>query len=84
MTLTRHFDRVSPEDMMSLDADGGSAPMQVGAVLMFGMEGGQDPVPLFDRMAQRLSAVPRLRQRLVNVPFGCGRPIWANDSRKQC
>jgi WS/DGAT/MGAT family acyltransferase len=66
--------------MMSLDADIGSAPMQVGAILMLSAESGDDPVNLQEALALRLGAIPRLRQRLVSVPFGCGRPIWAEDS----
>ena len=80
MTPVQHVDRVSAEDMMSLDADIGSAPMQVGAILMLSTEAGEDPVSFLDTLALRLGAVPRLRQRLVDVPFGCGRPIWADDS----
>lgn len=80
MTPPQHVDRVSAEDMMSLDADLGSAPMQVGAILMLGTKGGEDPVSLLNTLAFRLGAVPRLRQRLVTVPFGCGRPVWAEDS----
>jgi WS/DGAT/MGAT family acyltransferase len=30
-------------------------------------------------LQQRISAVPRLRQRLRKVPLGCGRPIWVDD-----
>ncbi|MFF2029297.1 wax ester/triacylglycerol synthase domain-containing protein [Arthrobacter sp. NPDC058192] len=80
MTPAKHVDRVSAEDMMSLDADIGSAPMQVGAILMLSTGAGYDPVSLLDALALRLGAVPRLRQRLVTVPFGCGRPIWTDDS----
>jgi WS/DGAT/MGAT family acyltransferase len=80
MTPRQHVDRVSAEDMMSLDADIGSAPMQVGAILMLSTEGSEDSAPLLEALARRLGTVPRLRQRLVSVPFGCGRPIWADDS----
>jgi WS/DGAT/MGAT family acyltransferase len=80
MIPTRPLERVSAEDMMSLDADAGSAPMQVGAILMLRAGAGQDPAPLLDMLARRISTVPRLRQRLVPVPFGCGRPVWVTDS----
>jgi WS/DGAT/MGAT family acyltransferase len=66
--------------MMSLDADAGSAPMQVGAILMLRTGADQDVDPLLDVLARRISTVPRLRQRLVRVPFACGRPVWVNDS----
>ncbi len=29
---------------------------------------------------QRLGRVPRLRQRLVGAPIGCGRPYWVDDA----
>jgi WS/DGAT/MGAT family acyltransferase len=29
-------------------------------------------------LAKRVRAVPRLRQRLVRVPAGCGRPVWVD------
>ena len=32
-------------------------------------------------LARRISAVPRMRQRLQRAPFGCGRPIWVDDDR---
>jgi len=30
-------------------------------------------------LAGRIRRVPRLRQRLMDVPFGCGRPAWVDD-----
>jgi diacylglycerol O-acyltransferase / wax synthase len=30
-------------------------------------------------LADRIRAVPRLRQRLYRAPPGCGRPYWADD-----
>ena len=30
-------------------------------------------------LQQRIAAVPRMRQRLQTVPFGCGRPVWVDD-----
>ena len=80
MKSIQHVDRVSAEDMMSLDADIGSAPMQVGAILMLNTAPGDDQISLLEALALRLGAVHRLRQRLVSVPFGCGRPMWADDS----
>jgi WS/DGAT/MGAT family acyltransferase len=32
-------------------------------------------------LSRRIAAVPRLRQVLVSVPFGCGGPIWVDDPR---
>lgn len=31
-------------------------------------------------LADRVRGVPRLRQRLVRVPPGCGRPVWVDDA----
>ncbi|MGN6743433.1 MAG: wax ester/triacylglycerol synthase domain-containing protein [Amnibacterium sp.] len=70
-------DRVSAEDLMSLAADRGSTPMQVGAVLRFPPGGRTEDLPALLR--DRVTRVPRLRQRLVPVPFGAGRPIWIDD-----
>jgi hypothetical protein len=37
-------------------------------------------VRLTEVLKHRLVSVPRLRQRLVDVPFGCGRPVWVDYS----
>lgn len=79
MTASR-IDRASSDDLMSLASDRGSAPMQVGAVLMLDVGRGFEPERLVQAIEQRLPAIPRLRQRLVRVPFGCGRPIWVDDA----
>ncbi len=49
--------------------------MQMAAVLLLG----PGPGDLAGTVAQWLGAVPRLRQRLVRVPPGAGRPVWADD-----
>lgn len=71
--------RVTADDLMSLASERGSTPLQVGAVLLLDVRGGLDPARAFDLLARRITAVPRLRQRLVNAPFGCGRPVWVDD-----
>ncbi|HSP52834.1 MAG TPA: wax ester/triacylglycerol synthase domain-containing protein [Cryobacterium sp.] len=73
------IDRVSTDDLMSLATEHGSTPMQVGAVLMLDAPSGLDPEQAARLLARRLESVARLRQRLVTVPFGCGRPVWADD-----
>jgi hypothetical protein len=30
-------------------------------------------------LTERVPTIPRLRQRLRGVPFGCGRPVWVNN-----
>jgi len=74
------IDRVSADDLMSLVAEHGSTPMQVAAVLMLDTTNGLDPQNLIDQLGARVALVPRLRQRLVPVPVGCGRPIWVDDA----
>jgi diacylglycerol O-acyltransferase / wax synthase len=57
----------------------GQVPEQFGVLLLL------DPAPGFDLavarrlIAERVAAVPRLRQRLIGVPLGCGGPIWVDD-----
>jgi len=64
---------------MSLASERGSTPMQVGAVLLLEARQGLDPGSVVEALARRVRAVPRLRQRLVTVPWGCGRPVWVDD-----
>lgn len=52
-------------------------PMHVGSVLVF--EGSMDFESFRRTMASRIHLVPRMRQRLVMVPFGIGKPYWADD-----
>jgi diacylglycerol O-acyltransferase len=30
-------------------------------------------------ISERIVALPPLRQRLIKVPQGCGRPVWVDD-----
>ena len=79
MLTFRRFERVSSDDLMSLASERGSTPLQVGAVLMLEGSESLEPWLVVDAIADRVSAVPRLRQRLVDVPWGCGRPVWVDD-----
>ncbi|GIH95782.1 wax ester/triacylglycerol synthase domain-containing protein [Planobispora siamensis] len=56
-----------------------SAPQQIGALLTLEAAPGFDGTAATRLLAERVRAVPRLRQRLVRVPPGCGRPVWADD-----
>jgi diacylglycerol O-acyltransferase len=73
------FDRISADDLMSLASRRHLPPLQVGAVLILDAPGELDVAGLRTVLQQRIAAVPRLRQRLQKVPFGCGRPIWIDD-----
>jgi len=52
-------------------------PMHVGSVLVF--EGSMSFDDYRATMASRVHLVERLRQRLVMVPFGIGKPYWVED-----
>jgi WS/DGAT/MGAT family acyltransferase len=67
-------------DLTVLASDRGSVPMNIAAVLEF--EPAQGPIERDVRMllAERLPAVPRLRQRLQPTPPGGGRPVWIDDA----
>jgi diacylglycerol O-acyltransferase / wax synthase len=54
-------------------------PQQFGAVLVLQPSESFDPAVISMTLADRVPAVPRLRQQLVNVPPGCGRPVWVDD-----
>jgi len=79
MFRSQPVERVSSDDLMSLASERGSTPIQVGAVLLLDMREGLDPGAVVEALDSRISAVPRLRQRLVKPPWGCGRPVWVDD-----
>jgi diacylglycerol O-acyltransferase len=74
-------DRTSALDMMQLATDVGPAPAQVGAALVFAPGTTLGVAEARDALADRVRGIPRLRQRLVPTPPGCGRPIWVDDAR---
>jgi WS/DGAT/MGAT family acyltransferase len=76
--LRTPVERATPNDMLQLTYESGSAPAQVGAELLMAA-----PAPDIEvartTIGARIAGIPRLRQRLQRVPFGCGRPIWTDD-----
>jgi WS/DGAT/MGAT family acyltransferase len=59
--------------------DGGPVPEQFAGVLVF--TGSSLDMPHARAvLAERVAAIPRLRQRLVRTPPGCGPPIWVDDA----
>lgn len=72
------IERTTPDDVLNLVTDSATAPMQVGAVLLLDADGAFDVDVARAELARRISAVPRMRQRLRRAPFGCGRPIWVD------
>jgi len=85
--VTTRYDRLNALDESFLHLERLDTPMHVGALAVF--EGG----PFFDaaghfRLADvrelvesRLHLIPRFRRRVMNVPFGAGRPVWVDDDR---
>ena len=80
MTLddgVRRIDRLTPDDVVALVTDVGPVPMHVGAIVV--LDGSVERSELADRLAERLPAVPRLRQRLDPTPWFGGRAVWVDD-----
>jgi len=73
------IDRASSTDRAFLAMDTGTVPEQFGALLLLD-DDGLDLSQTRALLGERVAAVPRLRQKLVRVPFGCGGPIWADDA----
>ena len=73
------IERANPSDRAFLAMDSGEVPEQFGVILMLENAGGLDLARTRRLLAERVLAVPRLRQRLVRVPLGCGGPIWVDD-----
>jgi WS/DGAT/MGAT family acyltransferase len=71
--------RATPADVMQLATEAGPAPMQVGGVLVLSTGAGFSVERARRLLGERISEVPRLRQRLHRAPPGCGRPFWADD-----
>ncbi|HTU80110.1 MAG TPA: wax ester/triacylglycerol synthase family O-acyltransferase [Solirubrobacteraceae bacterium] len=74
----------NPDRLTALDStflhleDHSSAHMHVASVMVF--EGSAPTLEeLVEHVHSRLHLVPRYRQRLAFVPFGQGRPVWADD-----
>jgi diacylglycerol O-acyltransferase / wax synthase len=74
------IDRARPADLMMLAMDRRSAvPQHVAALLMLDNRAELPPAALKGLIAERASAVSRLRQRLHHLPPGLGRPVWVDD-----
>jgi WS/DGAT/MGAT family acyltransferase len=75
--------RLSALDSVFLNFESEHEPMHVGALYIFE---GKPEVPgrpgvagLFQTMQERLSLLPRYRQRIQNVPAALGHPVWVDD-----
>jgi diacylglycerol O-acyltransferase len=74
-------ERASAADRAFLAMDRGYVPDQFGVILLLDQNSGFDLAHVRRVIAERLPGVPRLRQRLIRTPFGCGGPIWIDDSQ---
>ncbi|GAA4476294.1 diacyglycerol O-acyltransferase [Rhodococcus olei] len=73
------IERAGPMDRTVLATDRGPVPMNIGAILEFDPSPGPDLSTVSTLLAERIPRIPRLRQRLRRVPFGCGHPVWVDD-----
>ncbi|HEY5249058.1 MAG TPA: wax ester/triacylglycerol synthase domain-containing protein [Dermatophilaceae bacterium] len=79
--VPKGIDRAGPGDLMTLVSDRGPVPMNIAAALLLDRGADLDLGALEAALGARIAAVPRLRQRLVATPLGCGRPVWLDDPR---
>ncbi|MFN8105468.1 MAG: wax ester/triacylglycerol synthase family O-acyltransferase [Acidimicrobiia bacterium] len=73
------YERLSPQDVSFLYAESPTAQMHVGALTLleapeFSYE------DLCDMIDAKLAVAPRLRRKLMWVPYGQGRPVWVDDA----
>lgn len=77
--------RLSAQDASFLHAETPETPMHVGSLGVFQGEPLFDGAGRFriddfrDHVASRLHLVPLFRKKIVDVPFGQGRPVWVDD-----
>jgi len=80
------YERLSALDATFLDVENETAPMHVGATLLFDARpltldhGGLDIERITRYTLAALDSIPRYRQRLEWVP-GFGHPVWVDDDR---
>jgi WS/DGAT/MGAT family acyltransferase len=73
------FERVTADDLLALAAGRRAAvPMHLGALLTFAPHEAK-AAAVAAMVAERLDAVPRMRQRLHRPGPGGGRPLWVED-----
>ena len=73
------IERASSADLAFLAMDTGKVPQQFAVILILDRAGDFSLAQLRQLVSDRILALPRLRQRLIKVPPGCGRPVWIDD-----
>ncbi|WP_068273689.1 wax ester/triacylglycerol synthase domain-containing protein [Aldersonia kunmingensis] len=80
-TLTQALiDRAGPADLAMHAMGTSSVPEQLGGVLVLDTHGRFDLAAARDLLAQRVSTIERLCQRLRRAPPLCGYPVWVDDA----
>ncbi|MBT7430297.1 MAG: wax ester/triacylglycerol synthase family O-acyltransferase, partial [Ilumatobacter sp.] len=78
-------DAMTAADAVFLRIETLHEPQHVGSLSLFAGDalrndtGAIDLDALRAHVGRRLDRVPRLRQRVMEVPFGQGRPVWVDD-----
>jgi diacylglycerol O-acyltransferase len=73
-----HLDRLTSVDAGFLHMEEDGAHMHIGALGVF--EGPPPSIAAFrSHIDGRLPLLPRYRQRVQEMPFGTGRPVWVED-----
>ena len=73
------IERASSADLAFVAMDRGKVPEQFAVILQLEQSGDLRLHQLRQLIEARICALPRLRQRLINVPPGFGRPVWVDD-----
>ena len=74
-------ERLRPRDLAFLAMDSASTPMQNATLEIFeAADTGFDHARVVELAADRISYVPRYRQRLQHVPGQLANPVWVDDA----
>jgi diacylglycerol O-acyltransferase len=73
------IERASSADLAFLAMDRRQVPEQFAVILQLERSGDLGLPQLHQLIEARIRALPRLRQRLINLPPGFGRPVWVDD-----
>src|SRR5215213_713521 len=73
------IERASSADLAFLAMEAGKVPEQFAAILLLEPAGDFSLPHLRQVISERILAIPRLRQRLIKVPVGCGHPVCVDD-----
>jgi len=72
------MDRTSALDSAFLQVEDARSALHIASVAIFAGPAPDQP-EILAAIAARLPRAPRLRQRLLRVPFSLGLPVWADD-----